>query len=367
MKRCKRPPFLPALSLLALGALSPYFGCAHQENPDSVADLAAPTADLAPALVPERTLAVDLSLSGTTLHIAVHDGATPVMTDVWLYTIEGGVPTPITAFTDPPTKRRSRRLMMPCTLAGVPSGLVPCNDGVANGVMTDLVRETLANGVYTPAIKGVVDVVLTTAPTSPVLVVAAVEDERYAGAAAIGLDGKPVAVPQGLGVPQSHRARSYTQDVAPIIQSSCIGCHNSAGVAPLHLLNSYSDVVLRNFAFYESQARCQQKYPMDATAEQACEKAITQVEYMIERGAPAASGLAQRCRPDDLKSVSPEGLLWYGFGSSRFGRDGDNRMPSTTTTPVTDMGQPPALPTYFDEHPADYQIIFDWIAQGAPQ
>jgi hypothetical protein len=23
-------------------------------------------------------------------------------------------------------------------------------------------------------------------------------------------------------------------------------------------------------------------------------------------------------------------------------------------------------PTYFDAHPADFQILYDWVAQGAP-
>lgn len=318
-----------------------------------------------PSIFQERAVSVDLSLRGTMLHIAVHDGSTPIMTDVWLYTLENGIPTPLTAFMDPPTKRKSRRLLLPCTIAGMPSGLLPCDEGAENGVMTDLVRETLADGNYTPSIKGTVDIVLKEVPTNPLLVVAAIEDERYAGAAAISPDGKPTAVPAGIGLPAMHRARTYARDVAPIIQATCLGCHQSNGTAGLFQLESYSDLVLRNFAFHEAQRECQEKHPMDAEAEMACEHAISSVEYMVERGAPAASPIARRCRPDELKSVSPTGLLWYGSGGNRFGKNGDRRMPATTLSPTTDMGANAPLPTYFDDHPEDYQVLFDWIAQGA--
>jgi hypothetical protein len=38
-------------------------------------------------------------------------------------------------------------------------------------------------------------------------------------------------------------------------------------------------------------------------------------------------------------------------------------MPSTTTS--TDAADWTNAPTYFDTNPAAYQILFDWVAQGA--
>jgi hypothetical protein len=289
------------------------------------------------------------------------------MTDLWLYTLDGsGNMTPLGDFADPVSKRKSRRLLMPCTLNGNPSGLVPCDMGNQNGVMTDAVSQTLQNGVYAPAITGVVEVPLNSPPTSPVLVVAAVEDERYYGAAAIDPAGNPVAVPDGVGVPDSHPVRTYSRDVAPIIASTCLQCHGPSGIASVHRLASYDDLVSRNIAFAESQQKCQQAFVSNGGAEQVCEQAINRVQFMIERGAPAASNLARRCRPDENMSVSPVGLQWYGNSSgSRFDQTGDRRMPSTDVNP--DMGTLAQLPTYFDNNPQDYQVIFDWIAQGAPQ
>ena len=86
------------------------------------------------------------------------------------------------------------------------------------------------------------------------------------------------------------------------------------------------------------------------------------MEFYFEAGVPAASPGGRRLRPDELKSVSPEGLLWYGSGGSRFGAHGDRRMPPQNTTPELTDDMP--NPTYFDKVPGDYQIIFDWVAQG---
>jgi hypothetical protein len=325
---------------------------------------------VAPALMQERPLSVTLSLSGTNLHIVVADGLIPVMTDVWLYTIENGAPKPLTTFMESSAnKRKVRRMMLPCTIGGMPSGLVPCDDGSQNGIMTDLVRETLHNGVYTPALRGAVDVVLAAAPTAPILAVAAVEDQRYAGAAAIDPSGQAAAVPAGLGIPEMHIARTYSNDVAPIIHDQCSTCHNPDGVAQLYHLSSYDDIVLRNYAYYEAKQVCDLLGAQDAGAQMACEQNITRVGYMIEPGAPANSNLARRSRPDEQKSRSSVGALWYGNrNGDRFDAHGDRRMPSTNTTAVgPDMGQAAGGPTYFDDMPDKFQVIFDWIAQGAPQ
>jgi hypothetical protein len=327
------------------------------------------TANPGPAVVTEKGLTVAVTLNGTALHVAVTDGATPVMTDAWLFTIVNGTPTPLTAFTEAAAnKRRSRRFMMPCTLSGAPSGLVPCDQGAENGVITDLARETLANGVYTPAIKGLIDVTLKEAPTDPLLVVVAMEDQRYAGAAAVWPNGDPAPVPDGIGVPETHVARSYTKDVAPIIQDTCSTCHVAAGIAgQKFLLSDYEALVNRNYAYYEAKLTCEQLASVDLGAETQCIQNINRAAYMIERGAPAASNLMRRSVPDQNQSLSDTGLLWYGSRGQRFGATGDRRMPSTNITPVSspDMA-PAALPTYFDNHPEKYQLIWDWVAQGAP-
>src|SRR5262249_35858149 len=46
----------------------------------------------------EKALDVRLDLSGTILTVTTLDGGTPVMTDAWLYTLEGGRLAPLTGF-----------------------------------------------------------------------------------------------------------------------------------------------------------------------------------------------------------------------------------------------------------------------------
>lgn len=334
-------------------------------DPSSTSTTSSGAGGHGPEMAVEKPLDVTLALTGTTLTITVKDSGTPVMTDAWLYTLTGGKLTPLTGFQDPVSKRRYRGLMMPCTLAGTPSNLVPCDDGVLNGVMTDTIREKIVNGVRQSAIDGTVDVTLDAAPVDPIVVVVAREDQRYAGAAAIQTDGTSAAVPAGVGAPEMHRVVTYAKDIAPILSANCTSCHKKGGLASNFALDTYDAVVTIDFGYAESVANCMAMFPADPAGEKACEGAITHVEYFIERGNAALSGLMRRTRPDEQKSVSMTGLLWYGSKGSRFGTHGDRRMPPSNLTP--DLGDDMPVATYFDDNPAMYQLLWDWVSQGAPQ
>jgi hypothetical protein len=311
----------------------------------------------------EKALDVALALAGNALTITVKEGTTAVMTDAWLYTLQGETLTPLTDFQDPASKRRYRGLMMPCTLSQTPSNLTPCDDGVLNGVLTDSIREKIVNGVRQSAIDGTVTVTLNAAPVDPIVVVVAREDQRYAGAAAISPDGTAATVPAGIGTPETHKVVSFASDIAPLLGDKCTACHSKNGINPGFPLKTYDDVVNFDFGYGEEVAACEQQFPNDPTGLETCKNAITKVEYMIELGVPALSPLMRRARPDEEKSVSTVGLAWYGSSGSRFGSHGDRRMPPSNITPETADDEP--VPTYFDENPGMYQLLWDWVSQGA--
>jgi hypothetical protein len=313
----------------------------------------------------EKSVTVGLALTDKVLTITVKDGATPVLTDVWLYTLEGGSLKPLTAFQKPDSARKHAGLMMPCTVGGADSGLVPCDKGELNGVMTGIVREKIVDGKAEPDIDGMVEVTLDAAPASPIVVVAAVEDQRYAGAAGIDPAGKSVAVPEGVGAPETHRVVTYA-DVEPIFKTRCVSCHSSTGMTPQYPMETYDEIANFNFAFAEEEAACNEQFPNDPAGLEACKKGITGVEFMIELGAPALSPLMRRTRPDEEKGASATGIAWFGKSGSRFGSGGDRRMPPSNTTP--DMGDDdPKKASYFDNNLAEYQLLWDWVSQGAPK
>jgi hypothetical protein len=251
---------------------------------------------------------------------------------------------------------------MPCTLSGQPSGLTPCFNGELNGVMTDTRRMKRVGGVLVPNIDGTVVVDLTSAPVDPVVVLVGIEDQRYAGVAAVDINGTSIAAPPGLAVLETHVARTYAQDVAPILDAHCISCHGKNGTFSYMPMDTYDNAVSFNFGTSNATIACDTQFPSDTDGHQACVDAITNVEFYFEAGAPAVSPAIRRARPDEQQSTSPEGLAWYG-GSSRFGgAHGDRRMPPHNTT--ADMSDDLPLPTHFDNVPGDYQIFFDWVAQG---
>ncbi len=98
----------------------------------------------------------------------------------------------------------------------------------------------------------------------------------------------------------------------------------------------------------------------------ACVQAIDKAQFLVEPGAPAVSDLLQRARPDEDQASSALGLAWFGGGNpkARFNAGyGDRRMPSTTDS--TDMTKWQNVPTEFDQNPEEFQILYDWVAQGA--
>jgi hypothetical protein len=338
-------------------------GSTGSTSSDAATTSATGTGGSAPVMITEKLADVALTLDGATLTIVVKDGATPVMTDAWLYTLQNGTTlVPITAFDDPVQMRKYRGRMMPCTLSGKPSGLTPCFKGELNGVMTDVKRSKRVGGALQPDLDGTVVVPLSAAPVDPIVVLVGVEDQRYAGVAAIDVGGKSIAAPPGLAVVETHVARTYAQDAAPIFNEHCILCHGKNGAFPYMPLDTHDSVVSFNFGTQNEITACDKNFPGDAVARQACVDAITSVEFFFEAGAPAASPGLRRTRPDELQSTSPEGLAWYG-GASRFdGMHGDRRMPPQNVSADPADDQP--LPTHFDKVPGDYQILFDWVAQG---
>jgi hypothetical protein len=302
------------------------------------------------------------------LTITARDGVTPVVTDLWLYTLDtAGKMTPLTGFTST-AARKTPRLMLPATIGGKPSGLTPADNGDLNGVMTNASRGTLDQGAFVSTVNGTVVVTLPAVATTPILVIAGVEDQRYAGAAVINADGTPGTVPTGVGAPETHARRTFAVDVAPILKTNCTACHVPTGVddAPLYLVTgTRDDLVNDNFALKEETEDCQKANPEGGQALAACIQAINKAQFLVEPGAPAVSDLLQRARPDEDGGTSALGLLWYGGKGQRYNTTyGDRRMPSTTeSTSTTDWTN---APTFFDVNPAEFQILFDWVAQGAP-
>jgi hypothetical protein len=319
-----------------------------------------------PVMVDEKKADVALKLTGQILTITVTDGGAPVRTDVWLHTTTDGVAVaPFGTFVDPPNKRKARGLMMPCAIAGQPSGLVPCETDTTalNGLLTDGNRETLSMGVYASAIDGTVDVDLGAVPTNTLVVEVAVEDQRYFGAAAIDTAGVAAVVPAGVGVAQTHVARTFA-DISPILSVRCQECHAPGGETDYFPLVTHDDLVNFNLAYYEEKSDCEAQFPNDPAGLQACLDAITAVEYMVEPGVPSWSPFMRRSRPDENGSTSPTGLKWYGSSGNRFGSHGDRRMPPHNTT--ADLADDDAAAaTHFDMKPSDFQLLWDWVAQGA--
>jgi hypothetical protein len=325
-----------------------------------------PTLD-AGASMPQDAGATADAGTPATLTIAAHDGATPVLTDLWLYTMDAsGQLTPLTAFTST-ASRKTPRLMLPSTIAGQPSGLSPADDGRTNGLMTGSTRGVRMQGQFVSTFTGRVTVSLAAVPTETLVVVAGIEDQRYAGAVAIAPDGTPTTPPANVGMPETHTRRSFQDDVAPILQAACIACHNPTGVdnAGFYLVTgSRDDLVNDNFAFAEQTLKCQMANPDGGAALSTCIANITQAQFLVEPGAPAISDLLQRARPDENAGTSAQGLLWYGSKGNRYNTTyGDRRMPSTTVS--TDAADWTDQPAYFDRNPAAFQVIYDWVAQGA--
>src|SRR5580692_7776514 len=246
-------------SVLLCAAIGMANGCHSQSPPATIVGETSLTVVASLALSPgappdggagapaDGGVGSDGGLSGTAppvakLQITTRDGATPVVTDLWLYTLDGDHQTPITGFTSTGA-RKSGRLMLPATLGGHPSGLTPADDGRTNGLMTNISRGELSDGAFVSTVDGTVVVTLPSPPTAAILIVAGVEDQRYAGAAVVNPDGTSGTVPDGVGAPEPHVGRSFSRDVAPILQKRCSKCHLAAGIedANLYLITGTRD------------------------------------------------------------------------------------------------------------------------------
>ena len=108
--RCSPSLFLSASILLLACGKEPGLAATNSMPPP------APTPTPS-AMQMEKKLDVKLVLTDKTLKITVRADGAPVMTDLWLYTLEGAGVRPLTAFADPDSPRKSRRRMMPCKLA----------------------------------------------------------------------------------------------------------------------------------------------------------------------------------------------------------------------------------------------------------
>lgn len=149
-----------------------------------------------------------------------------------------------------------------------------------------------------------------------------------------------VARADGVGVPETYVARSLSRDVAPILQNRCFACHFPAGSedANLHLVTgTRDDLVNDNFAIKEQTEDCQADNPDGGAALAACVQGITKAQFLIE---PRVRLRSRIC-----------------FSGRSYG---DRRMPSTT-----DSTQRHDVSTDFDRAPAEFQILYDWVAQGA--
>ncbi|HEX4420431.1 MAG TPA: hypothetical protein VH165_21095 [Kofleriaceae bacterium] len=371
------------MSLLIGCAALTASGCGNDSSGNGPGSSAGPDAavDAGPTLSPTfqeavLTLKTKLTVTPATtdvpasavLEITARDGVTPVITDLWLYTYDGTTQTPLTGFTST-AARKSPGLLLPATVAGQPSGLIPANDGRVNGLLTNTVRGTLVQGAFVSSATGTVNVTLPAVPTTAILVVAGVEDQRYTGAAVINPDGTPGTVPAGVGMPETHKRVTYA-DVKPLLGVHCIACHN-----PTHANNadfykvtgSRDDLVNNNFALAENTLDCRTANPSGGVTLDQCIQAITKAEYLVEPGVPALTDLLVRARPDETGGSSPTGLVWWGSKGVRYNATyGDRRMPSTTeSTDPTEWAK--NLPTDFDNDPTDYQVIYDWVAQGAQE
>ena len=209
------------------------------------------------------TPATETVPAASVLEITARDGSQPVITDLWLYTLDGSGKIPLTGFTST-AARKTPDLMLPATINGKPSKLTPASDGALNSVMTNATRGVLTQGAFVSTVTGTVNVTLPAAPTAAILVIAGVEDQRYAGAAVINVDGTPGIVPAGVGLPETHVKRSFEQDIKPLLATACVAaCHNPRGPegAAMYKMDTRESLVSDNFALSEGTADCQAKFP----------------------------------------------------------------------------------------------------------
>lgn len=343
MSRNVLPVLLAASTLLALSCqLAPPQTAGQQPTPTpSPTPTPTPTPEPTPTPTPRPVEYVTeqpvtllmTAASSMSFTIEVKDQAfNPVRTDLWLYRWDGAQYVPFKDFTVPGAKRRSANFMLPAVVLGASTSFVPANDGGLNGLLTDGSSRQDIDGLVTVNLSGGVP------DGTKILVAAAREDQRYYGAKVFTLpNGTPSDAPP-YNAPEQHIKRTFVDDVKPILQARCVSCH----VGNFQPMDTVNDLLNRSI------------YP-------------NRTEYMVEAGSPALSGLVRRSVP----GLGNEAKKWYGKNGWRWNFDvngniaADRRMPPESfvgETPESDGKQ-----AYFDTHLDEFKILYDWVAQGAPE
>jgi hypothetical protein len=309
--------------------------------PPSIAPTQAPSAPV--GTIRELALSIRLadSSSGNATFEVTDAQGKPVQTDLWLYLRAPGDAgfRPFEAFREPTGNRRVRSFLLPSSVLGRATGFAPADEGLNNGIQTDpAVRDQ---------IDGQVEVTFTSplASGSTLWVKAALEDQRYHGGAAFRWpDGVAVDPPESSTASEYPR-RTYEADIRPWMErNGCLSCHGATDPDRKNLpVASYADLVTKS-VFYNP------------------------IEYLVEPGNPALSPLIRRSRP----GVDSRMSSWIGYGNRRWRISpdlevlGDRRMPpqqDVTGETSNSLGKPISL----DEHPEEFKLLYDWVAQGAPE
>lgn len=303
----------------------------------------------APAEQPLTILLTSASTQSITIEVKDADFR-PVRTDLWLYRWNGETYVPLSGIEPLQSshRRRSGNFMLPADLGGEPTGFEP-----ATLPASPTLHGVLSDGADRRQIDGKVDVTLGAEGVpdgTRILVAAALEDQRYYGARVFDLPGGVPSDAPLYSSPIRHPRRTWA-DVAPILaRATCTACHGPQGQAASLPMLTYRDLVERNF-----------KAPPGREFDPALAG-----EHMLEPGVPALSGLVRRTRP----GLGEEARKWYGK-PVRFNLDpagnvvGDRRMPPQDVTGLAPDADGP--PSYFDSHPQEYKVLWDWVAQGAPE
>ncbi len=346
----KRPGIVPGMvtgflivaSCTAGTAGNPAVPAAGAPSP---APRVAPTDDPPPdpGTLTESPLSIRLAAFGpenATLEVTDGQGK-PVQTDLWLYLRAPGEGSfkPFEAFREPTGNRRVRAFLLPSTVLGKPTGFEPADEGFNNGLQTD------------PAVRAQIDGQVELEFTAPMAsgsvlwVKAALEDQRYHGGAAFRFPDGAVVDPPEPSTASVHPRRTYETHIRPWIEKNgCLTCHGATDPERRNLpVASYADLVTTS-VFYNP------------------------IEYLVEPGNPALSPLVRRSRP----GIDARMPTWIGYGNRRWriAPDlevlGDRRMPpqqDVSGETSNSLGQPITL----DEHPEDFKVLYDWVAQGAPE
>jgi hypothetical protein len=336
-------------SALVLLALCGVAGCpigqqgpapSGSATPGTTAPLGSPTPT--PTLTEQPLTLIVSAASTAAMTVEVKDADfKPVRTDLWFYKTTDASYSALNGVRSAEYSRRTAGFFLPADALGVMTGYSPADDGVSrNGVMTDSTDRLAIDGRVTVSLPAGI------AAGDKIMVAAAIEDQRYYGAGVFELpSGKPSDAP-AFNKPLTHKRVTYEADIKPIIEKSCLGCHSAGGKIARIPMESWHDIVEKPFAGQQGFG----------------------FEILVEPGAPALSGFTRRTRP----GLGRTPRLWYGKGGYRWGFDpngnivNDRRMPPLQD-PSSQEPDGDGPPSYYDTHFDEYKVLYDWVAQGAPE